>query len=151
MVTYSKQIITTAHKKLPHVSVLLQVNVSMCCALGSSNEFDDVTDALVIAGTSVTIRNLSGDVVLQTIVETSQGRPVLADSIKQEYAKSAYIQHMCVRLEWTQPVRIQRPAGFELEQSAMHMEATLVLTAIPAEFDFAGLVLILVLSVMRRL
>ena len=120
--------------------VLLQVNVSMSCALGSSNEVDNVTDALVAAGTSVTIRNLTGDVVLQTIVESSQERIVLADHIKQELVRSAYIPHMCIRLEWTQPVCIQRPAGFELEQSAMHMEATLVLTAIPAEFDFADFV-----------
>ena len=111
--TCSNQVRTTTHNQLLHVSVLLQVDVSMCCALGSSNEVDNVTDALVIAGTSVTIRNLTGDVVLQTIVETSQGRTVLADHIKQEYAKSAYIPHMCVRLEWTQPVRIQRPADFK--------------------------------------
>ena len=107
----------------------------MCCALGSSNEVDNVTDALVIAGTSVTIRNLTGDVVLQTIVETSQGRTVLADHIKQECAKSAYIPQMCVRLEWAQPVRVQSPAGFELGQSPMHMEATLILSAIPDDLE----------------
>ena len=107
----------------------------MSCALGSCNEFDDVTDALVTAGTSVTIRYLSGDVVLQTIVETSQERTVLTDHIKQECAKSAYIPLMCVGLEWAQPVRIQSPVGFELGQSPMHMEATLIPTAIPDDFD----------------
>ena len=80
--TCSNQVRITTHNQLLHVSVLFQVDVSMCCALGSSNEVDNVTDALVIAGTSVTIRNLTGDVVLQTIVETSQGRTVLADRIK---------------------------------------------------------------------
>ena len=107
----------------------------MHCALGSSNEVDNVTDTLVTAGTSVTIRNLSGEVVVQTTIETNQERTVLADHIKQEYAKNAYIPQMCVRLEWAQPVGIQTPVGFELGQSVMHMEATLIVTAIPADFD----------------
>ena len=42
---------------------------------------------------------------------------------------------MCVQLEWPQPVRIQTPVGFELEQSPMPMEATSIVTAIPDDFD----------------
>ena len=94
-----------------------------------------MADALVLAGTSVTIRYLSGAVVLQTIVETSQARTRLTDHIRQKCAESAYIPLMCVRLEWAQPVRIQGPPGFELGQSSMHMAATLVPTAIPDDFD----------------
>ena len=112
----------------------------MHCALGSSNEVDNVTDTLVTAGTSVTIRNLSGDVLLQTVVETNQGWTVLTNHIKQELVRSTYIPRMCMQLQWTQPVCIQRPAGFKLADSQMHIEATMIQAAIPAEFDFGDLV-----------
>ena len=121
---------------MPHASVLFQVNASMCCALGSATEFDGVTDALVIAGTFVTIRDVSGDVVLQTMVTTTQERTVLAEQIKQEYAENACIPIMCVQLEWTQSMRIQRPAGFELGQSLLRMEARVNLIPIPGDIDF---------------
>ena len=107
----------------------------MCRLLASMNGLADVADARVLAGTSVTIRYLSGDVVLQTIVETSQTRIHLTDHIKQKCMENAYIPLMCVRLDWAQPVRIQLPDGFELGQPSMHMEGTLVPTAIPKDID----------------
>ena len=134
--TCSNQVKYTTYSQVLRVSVLFQANVLMHCALGSSNEVDNVTDTLVTAGTSVTIRNLSGDVLLQTVVETSQGRTVLTNHIKQELVRSTYIPRMCMRLQWTQPVCIQRPAGFKLADSQMHIEATMIQAAIPAEFDF---------------
>ena len=97
------------------------------------NVLADVADARVLAGTSVTFRYLSGNVVLQTMVDFDQTRSQLTDHIKILCMENAYIPMTCVRLEWAQPVRLQSPDGFELGQPSMHMEGTLVPAAIPED------------------
>ena len=98
------------------------------------NVLADVADARVLAGTSVTIRYLSGNVALQTMVDFDQTRCQLTDHIKL-ILESAYIPMKRVRLEWAQPVCLPSPEGFELGQPSMHMEGTLGTTAILEDYD----------------
>ena len=46
------------------------------------NVLADVAEARVLAGTSVTIRRLSGDAVLETVVDFDRTRCQLTDNIK---------------------------------------------------------------------
>ena len=77
------------------------------------NVLADVADARVLAGTSVAIRYLSGNVVLQTMVDFDQTRCQLTDHIKL-IVENAYISMKRVRLEWAQPVCLPSPEWFEL-------------------------------------
>ena len=98
------------------------------------NVLAEVAEARVLAGTSVTIRLLSGDVLLEAIVDFDYTRCQLTDHIKFILDNND-VPLKRVHLEWAQLVYLLSPVGFEVGQPSMHMEGTLISTAHLEDYD----------------
>ena len=91
---------------------------------------------LVVQGSEVTIRTLSGRSILVLTTESDQSISDLTEYCRRMCASSQTIPEVCVALIWKPPVRMERPAGFNLIPNPIRMEATLSIQRIPSDDDF---------------
>ena len=87
---------------------------------------------VVLQGSEVTIRKLSGRLVLAMTTENNQSITRLTEFCRCMCASSENIPEICAYLIWKPPVRIQGPGEFY----PIRLEATLNIKRIPSDDDF---------------